>query len=989
MPIDGTPGDDVLNGTSSDDVINGFAGNDTLNGGDGLDVLIGGSGRDTISGGNGNDSFYIEAAGDVVAGELYDGGSGDDRISIVFADTSGVVDFSTSTFTGIEGIDGQFSNAYIHQIRLSAAQLDPMNFVRGWISLADGGTVSLAGTTIDNASFTLSDNATNFSMAGAIGQGTYGSVVTGGAAGDTITGSSFDDYIFGRGGADTLNGGDGADELTGGAGLDTVNGGAGNDSLIIADAADLVAGETYDGGTGTDALVLRASFGQIDLSGVTLTSVEELRNEGYTAVLLGASQLNAFSKLSGTLQVTGSGAITLGAINLSGVSFVLADGISSFNLSAASGGNGGIQAGSGDNLLVGSYFADTIHANGGNDTIYAGDGDDHLFGGIGNDAIYGGWGNDEIVGGEGTDYLFGEGGNDTFIVENGPNGSGETYNGGDGFDTLDLSSGSLDLSTSTILGIERLISSNYNPLNMTIAQFTSFQEVSNMVAITQGGTIPLTGMTLYNLVIQLSAAGNAIDASILAPGSNINVRGGNGADTIIGSGMGDFLYGGIGNDRVEGGGGNDQLDGGAGLDTVLGGDGDDILLLQQHSDLVAGDVLNGGAGFDTLSITSTMPLDLSIATLVSIERLQLPGRATITVTRSQLAQFTDIAWADFVIKDGGAIVLNGVTGFETWFTLSDAGNSIDLRGYSQAGTTVTGGAGSDTIYGTSGGNDFLRGGAGNDSLNGSDGLDNLEGGAGSDFMDGGNGFDIASYGNASAGVRASLANTAVNSGDAAGDTFVSIEGLSGSYQGDDLIGDSNANQLWGAGGADVLWGQVGNDELYGNEGDDWLVGGIGADKIDGGSGVDTVRYSYAAIGLRADLQDFWGNTGDALGDTYYGIENVVGSDYGDFLLGDNGNNEVWGDYGDDHIWGRGGNDVLAGGNGLDTFHFTSGWGADRLLDFKVGGAEKLSFDGIAGLTSFSQLTLTDAAAGLTVSYGGNSILLQGIHTLSAGDCLFG
>jgi Ca2+-binding RTX toxin-like protein len=107
------------------------------------------------------------------------------------------------------------------------------------------------------------------------------------------------------------------------------------------------------------------------------------------------------------------------------------------------------------------------------------------------------------------------------------------------------------------------------------------------------------------------------------------------------------------------------------------------------------------------------------------------------------------------------------------------------------------------------------------------------------------------------------------------------------------------------------------------------------------------------------------------------------------LLGDAGVNEIWGDYGDDHIWGRGGNDVLAGGNGLDIFHFNTGWGADRILDFKIGGAEKLSFDGIAGLTAFAQLTVTSDASGTTVAFGGNSVLLQGVASVTAGDVLFG
>ena len=52
----------------------------------------------------------------------------------------------------------------------------------------------------------------------------------------------------------------------------------------------------------------------------------------------------------------------------------------------------------------------------------------------------------------------------------------------------------------------------------------------------------------------------------------------------------------------------------------------------------------------------------------------------------------------------------------------------------------------------------------------------------------GDGFDIASYETATSGVVASLTNSSINTGDAAGDTYILIEGLAGSAFDDTLIG---------------------------------------------------------------------------------------------------------------------------------------------------------------------------------------------------------
>ena len=169
---------------------------------------------------------------------------------------------------------------------------------------------------------------------------------------------------------------------------------------------------------------------------------------------------------------------------------------------------------------------------------------------------------------------------------------------------------------------------------------------------------------------------------------------------------------------------------------------------------------------------------------------------------------------------------------------------------------VTGGAGNEKLYGhdlvndeISGGdgNDLLYGLRGDDALYGGNGIDTLVGGAGADLLDGGAGTDYASYQTAAAAVRADLSTPGTNSGEAAGDSYVSIGSLIGSAYGDTLLGNSAGNSIRGsssstrASGADRLYGRDGNDVLYGYDGIDLLYGGTGNDTLLGGTGGDTLR----------------------------------------------------------------------------------------------------------------------------------------------------
>ncbi len=86
---------------------------------------------------------------------------------------------------------------------------------------------------------------------------------------------------------------------------------------------------------------------------------------------------------------------------------------------------------------------------------------------------------------------------------------------------------------------------------------------------------------------------------------------------------------------------------------------------------------------------------------------------------------------------------------------------------------------------------FISGGAFADSLKGVGGNDVLEGRGGGDGLIGGAQSDTASYFFAARSVTANLATPANNSGAAAGDSYTSIENLTGSQFDDRLTGDAS------------------------------------------------------------------------------------------------------------------------------------------------------------------------------------------------------
>jgi Ca2+-binding RTX toxin-like protein len=107
--------------------------------------------------------------------------------------------------------------------------------------------------------------------------------------------------------------------------------------------------------------------------------------------------------------------------------------------------------------------------------------------------------------------------------------------------------------------------------------------------------------------------------------------------------------------------------------------------------------------------------------------------------------------------------------------------------------------------------DNLHGGSDDDVIMGLGGNDLLDGGKGADELDGGKGVDTAVYSHAAAAVTTSLLKPLLNEGEAGGDSYISIENLTGSKFGDKLTGNKVGNTLDGGRGNDMLTGGASSD----------------------------------------------------------------------------------------------------------------------------------------------------------------------------------
>jgi Ca2+-binding RTX toxin-like protein len=208
-------------------------------------------------------------------------------------------------------------------------------------------------------------------------------------------------------------------------------------------------------------------------------------------------------------------------------------------------------------------------------------------------------------------------------------------------------------------------------------------------------------------------------------------------------------------------------------------------------------------------------------------------------------------------------VSDGVNSVFRTFTIGITDVMETIRG-SDRSQVLKGGIGADRIEAL-GGTDTLYGYAGDDRLYGGAANDTLVGGTGSDRLDGGTGVDTASYAGASKGVTASLIRSSINTVDAKGDSYVSIENLTGTAHADKLYGNTSANVLNGGAGNDLMTGGKGVDRLYGGSGADTFVFATSdsgktkatADTIYDFTSTDTINLTgWDADSNKAGTQDF-------------------------------------------------------------------------------------------------------------------------------------
>ncbi|UWR52033.1 M10 family metallopeptidase C-terminal domain-containing protein [Phaeobacter inhibens] len=512
-------------------------------------------------------------------------------------------------------------------------------------------------------------------------------------------------------------------------------------------------------------------------------------------------------------------------------------------------------------LRAGEFSSVNGHNN--NVSIFAGHNADqteyYVETGIGSsydDILIGNDGDNVLDGRAGNDRMAGNGGDDVYFVDSIDDIVREDENGGN--DTVIVVADGLDLGD--IANVETIIYAGGTPgtpgSDAPDAPNEGPTDATDSLIIGDASSETLDGGAGGNTIFGLGGDDLIIGGRDTLASRDIN-------NTIDIADLEDQTETDDGNDALYGGDGNDTINGGAGDDLLDGGDGDDLLRGQAGVD-----VFRGGAGIDTVDFSQESPFQL----LVNLETNVASGGTAsgdtfysienLIGSDDRIDRFIGTSDNNHFWGQGGGDVFNGGGGDDTL----DGGNDGDML-YGEDGDDVLiggsgqdyldGGAGVDTVVytassvgvtvdlenGTARGgdadgpvqivgrgttirhdiivdvenavgslhDDHLIGTNGENALSGGAGDDVLSGSGGADLLDGGAGSDTADYANATRGVKLNMTN-----GKTEGDTYVSIENLSGSGFNDRMKGDAADNVLTGQGGNDTLRGAAGDDILLGD-----------------------------------------------------------------------------------------------------------------------------------------------------------------------------
>lgn len=960
--LTGTAFDDTLIGNNANNILSGGLGNNTLEGLAGADTLVGGAGVDTAS--------YAHASAGVIS-------------SLTTTFTSGPTvnqlgDAAGDSYVSIENITGSnFDDTLIGNLNANTLTGGAGNNILEGMGGAD---VLIGGTGSDTASYAHATALVNASLTDPLILGS-GFVIRGDALGDTynsienLEGSDFSDILVGDAQANILSGNAGDDKLIGGLGGDTLNGGLGTDTAsyeyatldvvasltdnsiaqgeavgdIFNDIENLTGGSgndtftgaagsianAFDGGAGNDTVSYAQSTAGVvakldtsnatiaviqtnDAAGDTFVRIENLTGSGYDDTLIGNAGVNVLTGGLGNniLEGLAGGDSFIGNVGTDTVSYAHSTlGVVS-SLTTGLAGVTQTNDAAGDTYfsienMLGTEFVDNLIGNSGVNNIA---------GGLGNDILEGLGGADTLDGGLGADT------------------ASYSHSTGDVTVSLFTSSGTQgDAAGDVLISIENLQGGSGNDtfISGTGLQANAFD----------GGL----GTDTVSYATSLAGVTATLDTGIGV--ANINEADGDtyiSIENLVGSAFDDTLIGNINANTLTGGDGNDILEGRGGAD-----------------------VFDGGVGSDTVSYAhSSLGVVSMLATSVPTGPVVTQTNDALGDTYNLIENLSGSAYADTLIGDANANILTGGAGNDVLEGLGGAdtfngGSDTDTVSYEHSllgvvssltttfsagpAVTQTNDAFGDTynsienMIGTAQADNLIGDNVAN-SIAGGAGNDVLEGMGGGDVLDGGAGTDTASYEHAVTFVNASLTTGLagfIAQGDAAGDSYIGVEDLLGTDYNDTLIGNSAANTLTGAAGDDILEGLGGADTLV------------------GGAGVNTASYEHspdlgASVGVTASLLTPASNTGDALGDTYSNIQNLLGSAFDDTLTGDANNNMLTGGAGNDTItgglgvdtlWGGDGNDnlfddgigasILDGGNGNDVITLTSN---DAVVDTVNGGA---------------------------------------------------